>query len=616
MKQLLQRLKEQLPSRITGESEEVTEKEDYDSEIISRRQFGKMLGMGSAGVGGMMMFGGNAAATTIDPGFINLDDDDDVQFGNDNDFQIRYDSANNQWELVDDGQGVIYKVDAGTTIVDFMNDINFPNIAGTPSFSGHDHSQAGLSTIPNAGLTNSSLTVGNTSISLGGTGTPEADNLAGNNGTSGQFLQTDGSTASWAEVSGSTFNENTTGENSAIPNTQVTNQYAVQSMMKFGGEGSVTTSSSYSTIPNSDIAVDFDEIKNENDQVYAKVKYHLYNTSSHGVETGETIEWQRVQLDDIQGITYYDGNYFILDNDGIVYVYDLLGNFIEKYELEGGSADDYVGITYYVDDTEKTNVEDDYSRVVGGSSLECGFVILRLDDSSGDWYWDSYFVDFEFRNDSVTSTDLNVASTSPNTQLAYAYSNAELLVNTNGTVTRFPVDDTDDPPNSLGTISLQDNGSDILMDNERDELYELENGTLETANALAYDASTTSYDRKSGSDFDIGGQLGQPDDINATYNVIDKEYVVGERSSDAQRYYLYTAQDGTSDARIVRQNAGTAVTGTEVIGTQNRQWEFLDTGWINLSSESGIESYQIQLKANNGKAKYNSAILYIATPQA
>jgi len=59
-----------------------------------------------------------------------------------------------------------------------------------------------ISDIDNANFTTNSLTVANTSIALGGTGTPEADNLAGNNGTSGQFLQTDGTNLSFADITG------------------------------------------------------------------------------------------------------------------------------------------------------------------------------------------------------------------------------------------------------------------------------------------------------------------------------------------------------------------------------------------------------------------------------
>lgn len=50
-------------------------------------------------------------------------------------------------------------------------------------------------------LASNSFTVANTTISLGESGTPEADNLAGNNGTSGQVLQTDGSNLSFVDIS-------------------------------------------------------------------------------------------------------------------------------------------------------------------------------------------------------------------------------------------------------------------------------------------------------------------------------------------------------------------------------------------------------------------------------
>jgi hypothetical protein len=53
-------------------------------------------------------------------------------------------------------------------------------------------------------LASNSLTVANTTIGLGGSGTPEADNLAGNNGSSGQVLQTDGSNASWTDLESET----------------------------------------------------------------------------------------------------------------------------------------------------------------------------------------------------------------------------------------------------------------------------------------------------------------------------------------------------------------------------------------------------------------------------
>jgi len=49
-------------------------------------------------------------------------------------------------------------------------------------------------------LASNSLTVANSNISLGGSGTPEVDNLKGNNGTNGQFLRTDGTNLSFESI--------------------------------------------------------------------------------------------------------------------------------------------------------------------------------------------------------------------------------------------------------------------------------------------------------------------------------------------------------------------------------------------------------------------------------
>lgn len=91
---------------------------------------------------------------------------------------------------------VIDHTDDGNTLLDLPSsgpldlyvDAQFQNITGTPTFSGHDHTAGGMSTIPNAGLTNSSLTVtpgdglkSGGSVSLGGTVTLdiEPDDFAG-----------------------------------------------------------------------------------------------------------------------------------------------------------------------------------------------------------------------------------------------------------------------------------------------------------------------------------------------------------------------------------------------------------------------------------------------------
>ena len=79
--------------------------------------------------------------------------------------------------------------------------------------------------------------------------------------------------------------------------------------------------------------------------------------------------------------------------------------------------------------------------------------------------------------------------------------------------------------------------------------------------------------------------------------------------------FIYHAKNTTSGEttyiRVYRQNAGTEVTGSEksVTGTS---WAILDTGWIDWSSESGAESYQIQMKVTGGTGEYNSAIMILS----
>ncbi len=87
--------------------------------------------------------------------------------------------------------------DAGNSIALASNSLtvagNTAALGGSTAVQYIDLNDTGSSfPIPNNDLSNSSLTVANTSIGLGGSGTPEVDNFNGNNGTAGQFLQTDG----------------------------------------------------------------------------------------------------------------------------------------------------------------------------------------------------------------------------------------------------------------------------------------------------------------------------------------------------------------------------------------------------------------------------------------
>jgi len=49
-----------------------------------------------------------------------------------------------------------------------------------------------------------------------------------------------------------------------------------------------------------------------------------------------------------------------------------------------------------------------------------------------------------------------------------------------------------------------------------------------------------------------------------------------------------------TQARLYRQHAGTAVSGTEV-STTSTEYAVVDSGWVDITGESGLESYQVQL---------------------
>lgn len=71
---------------------------------------------------------------------------------------------------------------------------------------------------------------------------------------------------------------------------------------------------------------------------------------------------------------------------------------------------------------------------------------------------------------------------------------------------------------------------------------------------------------------------------------------------------------GTTFARMYRQNAASAVSGSEV-SVSGDGWGFADSGWIDFSGETGDESYQLQIKTDDGaEGRYNSVILYFGVP--
>ena len=81
--------------------------------------------------------------------------------------------------------------------------------------------------------------------------------------------------------------------------------------------------------------------------------------------------------------------------------------------------------------------------------------------------------------------------------------------------------------------------------------------------------------------------------------------------------FIYHAKNSTSGettyVRVWRQNAGTAVSGSEK-STTGTDWACLDTGWIDWSDEPNTcESYQLDMKVTGGTGYCNCAIMILSS---
>jgi len=94
------------------------------------------------------------------------------------------------------------------------------------------------------------------------------------------------------------------------------------------------------------------------------------------------------------------------------------------------------------------------------------------------------------------------------------------------------------------------------------------------------------------------------------------DYAVGGKLFVKFIYHIVNSESNrTTSIQVYRQNATTAVTGSEQSTVSDHSvWQIKETAWIDWSSESGNESYQIQLKTSNaaGTAEYNSAIMILS----
>ncbi len=78
--------------------------------------------------------------------------------------------------------------------------------------------------------------------------------------------------------------------------------------------------------------------------------------------------------------------------------------------------------------------------------------------------------------------------------------------------------------------------------------------------------------------------------------------------------HFYNSEANTTYMRIYRQNAASVVPNTELSHAfAGVGWTKEDTGWMDFSSETGLESYQVQMKVTGGTGMYNSAIMLLAS---
>lgn len=125
--------------------------------------------------------------------------------------------------------------------------------------------------------------------------------------------------------------------------------------------------------------------------------------------------------------------------------------------------------------------------------------------------------------------------------------------------------------------------------------------SLERFGAEGSSTTSTSYVTIAGSDLTF-----DPDEYkDSAGNLYVRLKVHAKHSTDSGDVFV----------RIFRQNAGTAVTGSEVQQTLNDSWGIGDSGWIDFGSETGAESYQLQLKSSDGNSvRYNSVLLFFGVP--
>lgn len=93
------------------------------------------------------------------------------------------------------------------------------------------------------------------------------------------------------------------------------------------------------------------------------------------------------------------------------------------------------------------------------------------------------------------------------------------------------------------------------------------------------------------------------------------------KDEDGNLYIRLVAQlvhfgsEGQAFARIRRKNQNTAINGTQVSVTSNDQFIITASDWVSISSDSGYEAYQMEIRTGDGDdVSYNSALMYLGVP--
>ena len=77
-------------------------------------------------------------------------------------------------------------------------------------------------------------------------------------------------------------------------------------------------------------------------------------------------------------------------------------------------------------------------------------------------------------------------------------------------------------------------------------------------------------------------------------------------------YHIGNSGAYTTYIQVYRQNAGTAVAGSEASYTFTAAgWAIVSTGWIDFTNEAQ-DSFQLQMKVSGGTGEFNSALMILS----